>query len=482
MSATPKGYPTQKKDDLVVGAQFSTVQPLDQDKYGLDVHASIYVREVGTDAVEAGSTKIAINATAHAAKVGDIIRMTSGATIDQRVRVIKIEANIIHITELSVAPSAADTFAIMRHTAPLVDSDGAVEVNATLTQAPIRFKKDGVDVEVNEDTITPANNVALPVKLTSTTGDINITAGDLNVHLSHAGVNYDSTRIGDGTNLLSITASGEAEVSLMTALPAGTNNIGDVDVVSSVLPTGASTEAKQDTANSLLTTIDVDTGNIATNSAAINNKLPVNLGQKTMANSLAVVLASDQSVIDVDVTSTVLPPDAATETTLNNVNNNIASIASTVGGSELQVDVVAPLPAGTNNIGDVDVLTLPSIPTGSNTIGKVDVNTLDVVDFIDTNPVLDASVTTINGSAGAFVTIVASLAAAVKKLQILDTTGAFIGIYTGPASSEVLKVIIGPGSDQTIEASIPAGTRVSVRRLDSTTSITSGNLAINFLG
>lgn len=31
------------------------------------------------------------------------------------------------------------------------------------------------------------------------------------------------------------------------------------------------------------------------------------------------------------------------------------------------------LPAGTNNIGDVDVLTLPSLPAGTNNIGDVDV-------------------------------------------------------------------------------------------------------------
>jgi hypothetical protein len=34
------------------------------------------------------------------------------------------------------------------------------------------------------------------------------------------------------------------------------------------------------------------------------------------------------------------------------------------------------LPAGTNNIGDVDVLTLPALPAGTNNIGDVDVLTL----------------------------------------------------------------------------------------------------------
>lgn len=38
------------------------------------------------------------------------------------------------------------------------------------------------------------------------------------------------------------------------------------------------------------------------------------------------------------------------------------------------------LPAGTNNIGDVDVLTLPALPAGTNNIGDVDVLTLPALD------------------------------------------------------------------------------------------------------
>lgn len=45
------------------------------------------------------------------------------------------------------------------------------------------------------------------------------------------------------------------------------------------------------------------------------------------------------------------------------------------GGGSLTVDgsvaVTAALPAGTNNIGDVDVLTLPALPAGANEIGAV---------------------------------------------------------------------------------------------------------------
>lgn len=59
----------------------------------------------------------------------------------------------------------------------------------------------------------------------------------------------------------------------------------------------------------------------------------------------------------------------------NNVGDvDIASIAA--GDNNIgNVDVVTlpSLPAGANNIGDVDVLTLPAIPAGNNNIGDVDV-------------------------------------------------------------------------------------------------------------
>ncbi len=82
--------------------------------------------------------------------------------------------------------------------------------------AKVRFIKDGSVIDVVEDTVTPANNAPLPVKLTSATGDINITAGDLNVHLSHTGPNFDSTRVGDGVFTLDINPDGSLNANVIT--------------------------------------------------------------------------------------------------------------------------------------------------------------------------------------------------------------------------------------------------------------------------
>jgi hypothetical protein len=526
-----KGYSSQTKLERL-SAEFATIEPIRAEQNGISVNAHVFAYEVGTDIVEASSTIELVNATSHAARKGDIIRFTSGALNNTEVKVWDVSANVIELAEdLQSAPATSVTFQILRPKYPVVNASGELPV----ASAPVRFNLDGAEVEVTEDTVTPANNIPLPVKLTSVTGDINITAGDLNVHLSAVGVNYDSTRIGDGTNLLGITASNEAKVSVTQPLPAGTNNIGDVDVVSSVLPTGAATSALQTSSEAILTTIDADTGNIVTSVQLLDDTVGTDTvsaptkglvigghasGTGTQFNIVHVSNVGSMKVDNsgqtqpVSAASLPLPTGAATEATLSSLDGKIpASLTVTstrllVDGSGVTQPVSAsslPLPTGasiaakqpalgTAGTASADVITVQGI--ASMTAIKVDgsavtqpvsgtVTTtpsyISVIDLLDGN-ILDASSTNINGSAGALVQVVASTAAETKALQILDTTGGFIGLYTGAPASEVLRLVIGPGSDQTIQHTIPISTRITVRRLDSTTALSSGFLAINFLG
>lgn len=102
--------------------------------------------------------------------------------------------------------------------------------------------------------------------------------------------------------------------------------------------------------------------------------------QTTMNGSLPVVIASDQSAIPVTgtffqatqpVSLATLPALTAGSAIIGNVR-----IDQTTPGTTNGVQVNAALPAGTNNIGDVDVLTLPALPAGTNNIGDVDVLSL----------------------------------------------------------------------------------------------------------
>lgn len=179
----------------------------------------------------------------------------------------------------------------------------------------------------------------------------------------------------------------------------------------------------------------------------------VNKGQAAMAGSLPVALASDQSAIPATQSGTW-------SQRLQDGSGSAVNKGQTTMAGSLPVTIAS----------DQGALSV--------TPGR-----LSVIDQIDTSPgpVLDASVTTINSNVGAFVTVVATLAAAAKAIRVCDTTGNFIGVYTGAGGSEALAFIIEPGMADVIEHAIPINTRLSVRAMGSS-SITSGNLTLQALG
>lgn len=128
------------------------------------------------------------------------------------------------------------------------------------------------------------------------------------------------------------------------ALPAGTNNIGDVDVLTVPAPLNV-------------------------------------VGGGVEAAALRVTLASDSTgvlSVNTELTTADLDTGAGTDTRavagLVFAASGGATLVSAAAG--LPVEVVAALPAGDNNIGNVDVITLPALPAGTNNIGDVDVLTI----------------------------------------------------------------------------------------------------------
>lgn len=291
-----------------------------------------------------------------------------------------------------------------------------------------------------------------------------------------------------------------------------------IDVLSSALPTGAATLAEQQTQTTSLQLID---DAVATTGAAITAK---GIAAAGTDGTNARILKTDASgELQVDVLT--LPAITLSQGTSSVAVGDGTDIIAVSAAGEVSTVVTQPLPAGNNNIGDVDVVSV--VPgTGATNLGKAedaahssgdtgvmalgvrnDAGTafaadgdyvplsvdalgrvrvvsvdagLDVVDFLDT-PLLDASSTNIPASASSPTQFVASLAAAVKKIKVNDTTGKFIGVYTGAALSEVLQAIIGPGEDGFIDVQMAAGDRVSLRNMENS-AINVGMLSINFIG
>ncbi len=127
-----KGYADKFKS--ADGApDFATLNPVRESQYGLDVITHGTCQVIGADAAEAGSTTRSIVATAHAALVGDVISWTSGSLNTKEYRVASVSTNAIVVSEaMSVAPTAADTFNILRQKVSIVNSSGQPTIAATI--------------------------------------------------------------------------------------------------------------------------------------------------------------------------------------------------------------------------------------------------------------------------------------------------------------------------------------------------------------
>ena len=369
----------------------------------------------------------------------------------------------------------------------------------------------------------------------------------------------------DVSSIGTVTVTGTVAVSAIAgALPAGTNNIGDVDIASA-LPAGTNNIGDVDIAsalpagtNSIGTVIlgagtaaigklvandgvdigDVDVTSIVPGTGATNLGKAIQSAQGTTDTGVPALVVRNDTLADLSgadgdyaplqvnasgalytaIHSSALPTGAATEakqevieTTLNSIEGDTSSLAGAVSGTEMQVDIVASLPAGTNNIGDVDiasalpagtnsigtvilgagtaaigklsansgvdigdvdVTSLPALPAGTNTIGKVDVNAIAPVDFLDSG-LVDTSTANI---ASTGTTVVSSLAAACTEIEIQEDIGEFMSLRVGGTVKAFLP--LGGGR---VKVSLAATDAVQLFS-ETGTAISSGKIAINFLG
>lgn len=118
------GYTSSKADPLALHAN---VNPVGPDLQALNVASSEFVELITTDATEASSTVSSIVATAHVARVGDLLRFSSGTNNRVIVSVLAVTADSISLgQDLLAAPSPGDTFEILRYRNPTVSGSGGV--------------------------------------------------------------------------------------------------------------------------------------------------------------------------------------------------------------------------------------------------------------------------------------------------------------------------------------------------------------------
>lgn len=200
------------------------------------------------------------------------------------------------------------------------------------TAGALQYNLDGVDTEVSEDTVTPANSKPLPVKLVGASGDINITAGDLNVAIDAAN---DSVRLGDGTNLSIVNASGELLVKdgaietgiagLQLSLDAINT---ELDNISLEL---ADVNTELDLQTTALNSLDAKDFATETSLSALNAKVTSvdTTGKSTEAKQDSIILELQDIELDVEATNTkldtVITEQAAQGISLDDVNTELDS-------------------------------------------------------------------------------------------------------------------------------------------------------------
>lgn len=117
-------------------------------------------------------------------------------------------------------------------------------------------------------------------------------------------------------------------------------------------------------ANPLPVEITDADGSVAANIAAIKTAIEILdntvSGSETQVDVVAALPAGDNNIGNVDIVT--LPGTVASDITA--IKTAVEILDNIVSGSEAQVDVVGSLPAGTNNIGDVDVLSIPRSQSG----------------------------------------------------------------------------------------------------------------------
>lgn len=192
--------------------------------------------------------------------------------------------------------------------------------------------------------------------------------------------------------------------------------------------------------------------------------LPKSLGQKTMAQSTSVTMASNQSAITVTGNLTVTNPSVTF--TGGTAPGSATNVGMTVSG------VFVGLTGSANGL----------IVDGSAVVQPVSITNADTVR--ETRFHYAAS-QNINGSAGAWVALGsgAAVTVSVKQVQYSSTLGEPVEIGSGSGAASVTQrfIINQGGGPELMNQLFSSGTLLWVRSL-STSAISSGYLTVNLVG
>lgn len=498
--ASESGFTTQKK---IGEAQHKTIHNLGSDRFGTSVSAkslsevNAIAAAIINSAISPDGKSVFIEITAHGARKGDVLRMSSGALIGWEFEIVEvIDADIFAIINAADSiPQIADTAKVMRWVTNKTDAEGNVNFSPGPTQfvqngssqqviedlvtpannrplpSGMHFIKDGIATPVRTDSVTPSNTAPMPVEIFGAGTTINLTAGDINVQTSSEGPTFDSMRIGDGSAVyldinpdgsINAVTGGLTDAQLRaTAIPVVgpltdaqlratavpvlgplTNaelraTAVPVSAAALPLPSGAATEAKQD---------------------ALIAKLPSTLGQKASADSLSVVLASGTTM---SVSSTTL----ATEAKQDSAITKLTEIDNAVDAMSLKLPSVIGQNLPADSLSVVLATGTGVTVTGGATEAKQDLLLTELqlkADLTETQPVSLASIPAAPAMVASYQeiidlttvaqTFIAPAGAKWCKVQTDDTNSANVRVKIGGVATAASGMQFQPGRSEDYQA------------------------------
>lgn len=124
------GWPSQEKEDRV-NQKYAVIVPASKKRYTLE-SIGYFQRVTTADVIESIEDDYILEATAHGAKIGDVISFTSGTANGEEVYVLGVpSANLIHLSETVDGLAVGDTFDILRPKKARVNSSGDPNVSVT---------------------------------------------------------------------------------------------------------------------------------------------------------------------------------------------------------------------------------------------------------------------------------------------------------------------------------------------------------------
>jgi hypothetical protein len=291
-----------------------------------------------------------------------------------------------------------------------------------------------------------------------------------------------STSAAQATQLTALQAIQASDASMDAKTPAlvagrtpvdGSGVTQPISAAALPLPAGASTSALQTTGNTSLNSIDTKTPALGQAVAASSVPVVLTAAQLSTLTPLTSVQVTQTSGANLHVNVDNFPATQAVSGTVTANQGAAGAAAWKVDGSAVTQPISAaalPLPAG--------AATSANQTTMQSTLTTIAGNTGKAVGTAIANaPVLNAYSTT-NVTTATYTQLIASTTAAANTVDIFDSSGQAMILAVGAAGSEVVQYFIQPGGNA-FKLAIPAGSRIAIKAL--TANATSGYITLNLL-